>query len=253
MADAEASSTPTSGSTRYDWRVVVVLVVAAVSLSVREYYGERSYFLELFPPDPDSPHRYYDLASYAWWSGWRVIGYVVIPVIAIWCMPGERVRDYYVSVRGFFRHLRTYVTLLALVLPPVILFSQTETFYRTYPLYKWSNRSLFDLGAWEGLYALQFLSLEFFFRGFMLRGLAPAMGSKAIFVMIVPYCMVHFGKPFPETIVAIGAGIVLGTVAMRTGSIWGGVLVHLGVAFTMDALALGHCPSATSGLPCQGR
>jgi membrane protease YdiL (CAAX protease family) len=34
------------------------------------------------------------------------------------------------------------------------------------------------------------------------------------------------------------AGIVLGTVALRTGSIWGGVLVHCAVAWSMDLLAL---------------
>ncbi len=66
--------------------------------------------------------------------------------------------------------------------------------------------------------------------------------------------MIHFyGKPFPETIGAIFAGIILGTLAMRTRSIWGGVLIHVGVAMTMDALALQHCPPAESGLPCARR
>ena len=34
--------------------------------------------------------------------------------------------------------------------------------------------------------------------------------------MIVPYCMIHYGKPLPETLGAIGAGLILGTLAMRT-------------------------------------
>jgi membrane protease YdiL (CAAX protease family) len=68
--------------------------------------------------------------------------------------------------------------------------------------------------------------------------------------MIVPYCMIHYGKPLPETLGAIVAGLVLGTLALRTRSIWGGVLIHIGVALTMDMLALGHCPSDDSGLPC---
>lgn len=253
-ATSSKAGAATSGtrSTWYDWRVIVVLIVVAVSLSMQEYYGERGYFRKLFPYDPRHPSEYYELLGYAWWSGWRFLGYVVIPVLAIACMPGERLRDYYITLRGFFRHLPLYAILFALIFPAVVIASQTEAFYKTYPFYKWSNRSLFDLLVWEALYALQFLSLEFFFRGFMLRGLGPAMGSKAIFVMIVPYCMIHFGKPFPETIGAIFAGIILGTVAMRTRSIWGGVLIHLGVAFTMDFLALGHCPPAESGLPCKG-
>jgi membrane protease YdiL (CAAX protease family) len=102
---------------------------------------------------------------------------------------------------------------------------------------------------WEALYAAQFLALEFFFRGFLLQGLRRALGANAIFVMLVPYCMIHFGKPLPETLGAIGAGLILGTLAMRTRSIWGGVLIHVGVATTMDVLALRGCPPFGGG-PC---
>ena len=106
------------------------------------------------------------------------------------------------------------------------------------------------LAYYEVLYAAQFLSLEIFFRGFLLQGLRRALGSNAIFAMIVPYCMIHYGKPLPETLGAIGAGLILGTVAMRTKSIWGGVLIHVGVAMTMDVMALRGCPPMGSKRWC---
>jgi membrane protease YdiL (CAAX protease family) len=53
-----------------------------------------------------------------------------------------------------------------------------------------------------------------------------------------------------ETFGAIGAGLILGTLAMRTRSIWGGVLIHIGVAMTMDVLALAGCPPIGSGVYC---
>jgi membrane protease YdiL (CAAX protease family) len=56
-----------------------------------------------------------------------------------------------------------------------------------------------------------------------------------------------------ETFGAIGAGLILGTLAMRTRSIWGGVMIHVGVAWTMDLLAVSQCPSADSGRPCMSR
>ena len=71
--------------------------------------------------------------------------------------------------------------------------------------------------------------------------------------MIVPYCMIHYGKPMAETFGAIGAGMILGTIAMRTRSIWGGVAIHVGVAWTMDLLAVNQCPAADSGRPCPSR
>jgi membrane protease YdiL (CAAX protease family) len=66
-----------------------------------------------------------------------------------------------------------------------------------------------------------------------------------VFVAVAPYCMIHFTKPLLEVLAAIPAGIVLGLLAMRARSIWGGAALHVGVAWTMDALAL----AKTSGLP----
>jgi len=92
--------------------------------------------------------------------------------------------------------------------------------------------------AWELMYWMQFLSLEMFFRGWMLGAMRKSIGAAAIFVMAVPYCMIHYGKPYLEANGAIVAGIVLGSLAMHTRSIYAGFLVHVTVAFLMDFLAL---------------
>jgi membrane protease YdiL (CAAX protease family) len=56
--------------------------------------------------------------------------------------------------------------------------------------------------------------------------------------MAVPYCMIHYGKPYLEANGAIVAGVVLGSLAMRTRSIYAGFLVHISVAAGMDFLSL---------------
>lgn len=230
------------GPRRADWKVVIILVTACVSLTLQEYVGQHDTYADLFPAGRH-PDHYWQLKSFVWWTGWRVFGYLLLPMAVIAALPGERIRDYHLSPAGFFKHLWVYAVMFALILPAVFVASRTASFRHTYPFYKLANRSLADLWMWEGMYALQFLSLEFFFRGFLLQGLRRAFGSGAIFVMIVPYCMIHYGKPLPETMGAIGAGLILGTLAMRTRSIWGGVLIHVGVAWTMDLLAVQHCPS----------
>ena len=94
-----------------------------------------------------------------------------------------------------------YLAMAAVMLPCVLAVSHSERFLSTYPFYRLAPDE--PLGwrffAWELLYAAQFIGLEFFFRGFMVHGTKHRFGVEAIFVMTVPYCMIHFGKPLLET------------------------------------------------------
>ena len=71
--------------------------------------------------------------------------------------------------------------------------------------------------------------------------LRRSFGSGAIFAMAVPYCMIHFGKPFLEANGAIVAGIALGSLSMKTKSIYQGFFVHITVAGA-DGLAGSFAP-----------
>ena len=247
LIDAETEREPGEAGT-FSYKLALSLALVAVSLTLQYYIGDRSFFDDMLRKHQS--WKYFELASHAWWSGWRVIGYVILPFILIKCLPGERIRDYHLSTRGFLSHAWIYIAMYLCFLPVLIYASTTPAFRHTYPFYRMANRSPFDLWAWEALYAAQFLSLEIFFRGFILKALRRRLGSNAVFVMIVPYCMIHYGKPMPETLGAILAGVLLGTLAMRTKSIWGGVLIHVGVAMTMDVLALRGCPPIGSGHFC---
>jgi len=125
------------------------------------------------------------------------------------------------------------------VLAPLLwIFSASPSFQHTYPFYKAVRYSLTGFLIWELFYAAQFFSLEFFFRGVLIHGLKHRFGVYAIMVSVVPYTMIHFGKPFPETLGAIIAGTVLGFLSLRTGSIMLGVGIHVSVAVSMDVLSL---------------
>ncbi|MBS1119495.1 MAG: Abortive infection protein [Deltaproteobacteria bacterium] len=243
----DAETPPAPAGSNPHLRVLLILLTCALSLTIQEYVGGSDHYEKWFPSNGS---RYWELKGFVWWSGWRVIGYVLLPMLVIACMPGERIRDYHLSGRGFFRHLWIYGAMFVAFLPVVVIASTSDSFRQTYPFYRMANRSQFDLWSWEAMYIIQFVSLEFFFRGFLLQGLRRVLGANAIFVMVVPYCMIHYGKPLPETLGALGAGLVLGTLAMRTRSIWGGVLIHVGVAITMDVLALRGCPPMGSHSYC---
>jgi membrane protease YdiL (CAAX protease family) len=119
-----------------------------------------------------------------------------------------------------------------------ILASFRPDFVNHYPFYSDAKFSLLDLLVWEIIYISQFVTVEFFFRGFLLSSLQPRFGSLAIAVMCVPYLMLHFTKPWLEAAGAIGFGFFLGILALKSRSIWGGVIVHAGIALCMDCAAL---------------
>jgi len=226
----------------FDYRPLVVMTTTAVSLTLIEYFGDRDMFriavsrwFSWF-----IGHRYYELAGFAYWTGSRVLGYVVLPWLTVLVMPGERLRDYGLRTEGFVKHLWIYVVLFCIVLLPVVMVSYTRTFQHTYPFYKLAARSWTDFLAWEALYSLQFFALEVFFRGYMIHPLRRALGAYAVFAMAVPYCMIHYNKPLAEVLGAVVAGTVLGTLSLSTGSIWCGVLIHISVALSMDSLSLHH-------------
>jgi hypothetical protein len=231
----------------FDQRVIIVLVLVALIMVFQEYYGDRPAF-EHYLGARFSGSRWRALLSFAWWAGAKVIGYLIVPSLVLRAM-GARLRDYGVGVRGLGRHLWIYAALYVGLLPLVVAASYTRPFLETYPFYKLAGRSWSDFVAWELMYASTFVALEFFYRGFMIFALRRSLGAYAIFVMIVPYCMVHFHKPVAEVCGAIFAGVALGTLALATRSIWCGVLLHISVAWTMDLLALAH----TTGLPGSGK
>ena len=187
-----------------------------------------------------SSHR--DWNQLAFWAVMMVITYVVPAALVIKFVLHERIRDYGVRWGGVSHHARVYLVVFTIAAPLIFAASFGDAFQERYPFYHPpAAHSLWPyLYVWWALYWLQFAALEFFFRGFMLHGLVPRLGWAAIFAMVVPYNMLHYGKPMPEALAAIVGGIVLGTLSLKTKSIWLGVALHVSIAFTMDLCALWH-------------
>ena len=239
-----------------------VFIVAAVCLTLSDinYLGGQGAFVKftLFFDDPATPDRhpllwslfgwlkpetpfylsrYYELFQMAYWTTVKIIAYLLIPAIAIAVHPRLSFKDVGLRTDGMLSHLVVYAVLFVPVLQAVIAVSFTESFSSYYPFYSNSMRSPFDFWAWELMYIAQFFALEFFFRGFMLQPTRRSMGSTAIVAMMVPYVMIHYGKPMEECFAAVLAGTVLGTLALKTRSIWAGFFLHVSVALSMDIAA----------------
>ena len=91
---------------------------------------------------------------------------------------------------------------------------------------------------YELSYGTDFLTIESFFRGFVVLAFVRYVGKDAILPMAAFYCTIHFGKPLFECITSYFGGIILGVIVYNTRSIWGGFIVHLGMAWLMDIFAI---------------
>lgn len=171
------------------------------------------------------------------WACGVVLVLLLLPATAL-RLTGARLRDF--GLRPGRGDARIYAILFLMMLPFVAGAAMTPDFSSYYPFYKVPpDQPLWPRFAiWEAAYILQFLAVEFFFRGALLHAARHRFGAWAILLPLLPYMMIHFGKPWPESAGAVVAGLVLGYLSLRTGSILYGVMLHVGVALTMDFAAL---------------
>ncbi|MGB7068341.1 MAG: CPBP family intramembrane glutamic endopeptidase [Pyrinomonadaceae bacterium] len=231
-----------------DRKAVFALLYTAIGLSCIYYFKDISTVSEIlggtafqFIPDFILKTTGNNLRVLGYWVLVGLVFYFVIPVFVLKVIYKDRLSEYGLRSNlepGFWK---VFSQCLVVMIPLVYVMSLTAGFSAKYPFLKiYADAPYLSLTflIWELIYFCQFLGLEFFFRGFLLHSLKPALGLYSIFAMTVPYCMIHFGKPMPETIAAIVAGVFLGWLSYKNGSIWLGLLLHCSVAFLMDALSL---------------
>lgn len=114
-----------------------------------------------------------------------------------------------------------------------------------YPRYAGSGANLYLMNhpetkegwlvaLYELSYGSNFISVELIFRGFLIFAFTRTLGGYAVLPMIVTYAFLHFGKPLGETISSLFGGYVLGIISYNSRNIWGGIFIHLGVAYLME-------------------
>lgn len=142
-------------------------------------------------------------------------------------------------------NLKPYFVLLSFVAPLIIAASFLPDFLATYPRLKlWLYPELSAVGKamyaffYELAYAFDFVFIELVFRGILVIGMIAILGKDAILPMVSMYVFIHFGKPLGECISSAFGGYILGIIAYHTGNIYGGCIIHIGVAWLMELTAM---------------
>ncbi|MEO6313931.1 MAG: CPBP family intramembrane glutamic endopeptidase [Chitinophagaceae bacterium] len=165
---------------------------------------------------------------------------VIIPLLLFWWQQKTPASFWGITTKNFNWHP---YALMLLIMVPLIGFASTQSdFLHTYPKLKQvafindiSEHPFWYKLLYEISYGIDFLSIELFFRGFLVFAFVRYAGADAVLPMAVFYCSIHFGKPLFECISSFFGGMLLGIIAYRTQSILGGIMVHLGIAWMMEA------------------
>ncbi len=172
---------------------------------------------------------------------------IMVPLLLMYLIFLKQELNHFYGLRIKQVNLKPYFVLLLLMVPIIALASFDPSFLKQYPNYNktgivsasaylgWSERQLIYL--YEFSYGLGFVAVELFFRGFLIFGLVKYLGPHVVLPMAVTYCALHFGKPLGEAISSIFGGYILGILALRTDNIYGGIIVHIGIAWLMELFA----------------
>jgi membrane protease YdiL (CAAX protease family) len=163
----------------------------------------------------------------------RVALFLAVPLLVV--ILGFRDRPWRYGLRlGEWRLGLALAAAGCLVMTPIVLWFATLPDVQAYYAPSWS-----DLPDVLKTNALDLVSAEFLFRGFLMLTLVRAIGPIGVLVATVPFALTHLTKPELELISTLIGGMLYGWLAWRTRSILWGALAHTYILTLLMAAAAG--------------
>ena len=214
--------------------VSIVFIVAAVLNILSYYIGSRRFFRGIFFSSLGAdPH--YMLYEYLYWFAAEFVCSFLLPLSAILILHRSRPAAFGLKTGDREFGFKIVGLFVAVMIPVCWVASDQPGFAAVYPhaqLVK-GDWSLFLV--YEAFFLLYFFGWEFIWRGYVLFGLEKHLGAgPAVLVQMLPFVILHNGKPVLETFGAIIGAIALGALALRTRSFLYCFATHWTVMFFMD-------------------
>lgn len=156
-------------------------------------------------------------------SDWAsdLLYYAALPLLVIVLLLRKNPLDFGLRL-GNIKIWGFYVAVTCLVAAPVLYFAASIPSLRGY--YKSEH---FDFVRYFLTYCAILSASEFLYRGFLLFGLKDRLKEASILVQMIPFVLVHFGKPELETVSTVITGFYFGYIAYRGNSFWPVLIIHL--------------------------
>jgi len=223
---------------KLELKAVVIFLSSIILLLVSWYFSNPNYLNEIFTFHQSFDIIIEDLISFGYWFLSDFILFFCVPFVIIKFIFQENLKTYGITFGDWQIGLGFFFFSILLFIPVIYFISVADQFNSYFPLMLSAKNDLVVFLIYETLFILFIFSWEFIFRGFMLFGLEKKFGFYSIFIQMLPFVLLHSGKPFIETFSSIFGGIILGYLALRTRSIYYGFLIHVLILITLDVIAL---------------
>jgi len=219
-----------------DRKVIVIFLSVAVLQTISWYFTSRNFFrINIFPHYQNNSDVY--LYEYLYWFTTDFITLFILAILIIKFVIKEDLKDYGLQAGDYKAGLIISAIFLGVMLVIIWFVSATPDFATKYPHLQSTKNSWRDFYIYESGMLLYMIGWEFIWRGFMLFGLKKKFGYYSVLIQMIPFVILHNGKPIAETFGAIAGGIALGMLAFRTNSIYYCVFSHMGVMFSIDVIS----------------
>jgi hypothetical protein len=208
----------------------LILILGFSIFAFRAVTWQQSKFIDLF-----STEGHYHINHLVFNDIFRFLS-LCVPVSIIWFFRDRKEMPLY-GFSSIGHQQKVYWFLLLCMVPLIFGASMLSDFLDYYPRLRKinnANGTVLDMLMYELFYGMDFVSIEFFFRGFMVMAFIRYLGPHAILPMAVFYMSIHYGKPMGEAISSFFGGTILGVLAFHSRSIYGGIMVHMGIAWLME-------------------
>jgi membrane protease YdiL (CAAX protease family) len=221
---------------KLDKKVIMVFLTVAILQTVAFYFTSRRFFrANLFEQFENYSDPY--LLEYLYWFIGDFFTFFILGIVVIKFVLKEKLFDFGLQIGDFYVGIKISLLFLSVMIILIWFVSATPSFAEKYPHLSSAKSNWNTLFIYEAGMLLYMFAWEFIWRGFMLFGLEKKFGGYAVLMQMIPFVILHNGKPFLETFGAIFGGIALGILALRTRSIYYCVVTHIGVMYSIDIIS----------------
>jgi uncharacterized protein len=214
-----------------DFKTNYIFISVSIIVFISIVYATPMYYYEHFGKDK--------LMSRIYWLLADGLVMFLLSVISIKFVLKGKLSDYGFNLGDKKFGFTTFLIFFLVMLPIVWIASASQNFANTYPQGGSELKTNLHLFIFYELCVMVYMfGWEFLWRGYMLFGLKIKFGYYAIFIQMIPFFILHRGKPEIELFASIIAGIILGIQAIRSNSFFYCWLLHSCVMISIDSISI---------------